>query len=225
MKVPILPSILSANFAALGEDCKKTMDCGVKEFHFDVMDGHFVPNLTIGAPVLSSLKKYLPNAVYDVHLMVTHPLNYIEAFAKAGANWITFHCESESDPIKTIDAIRKSGVLVGVSIKPSTPPQAILPLLDKVDLVLIMSVEPGFGGQEFLPSALEKITFLRKEASSRELHSLRIEVDGGINAKTAALCVKAGANALVAGSSIFSAPSYEQAINELKEAANQALNS
>ncbi len=223
MKVQIIPSILSANFAMLGEDCKKVLDCGIKELHFDVMDGHFVPNLSIGAPVLKSLKQYLPNAVYDVHLMVTHPLNYIEDFAKAGANRITFHCESENEPLATIDAIRKNGALVGVSIKPSTPPQAILPLLDKIDLVLIMSVEPGFGGQEFLPSALDKIALLRKEADSRELFSLRIEVDGGINEQTAPLCVKAGANALVAGSSVFCTQNYEQAITALKNAALSAL--
>ncbi len=216
MKLQILPSILSADFANLGKECQKVLECGANELHIDVMDGHFVPNLTIGAPVLASLKKHLPNAVFDVHLMVTHPLNYVEAFANAGASWLTFHCESESDTLKTIDAIRSKGMLVGISLKPSTPPQAIFPLLDKVDLILVMSVEPGFGGQEFMPEALNKISTIRKEADSRELHSIRIEVDGGINEETAKLCYNAGANALVAGNSIFKSGDYKAAIDKLK---------
>ncbi len=217
MKVQLLPSVLTADFANLGAECQKVLDCGIKELHIDVMDGHFVPNLTIGAPVLKSLKKSMPHALFDVHLMVTHPLNYVDDFADAGATRLTFHCESESDPIETINAIHAKGMLAGISLRPATPAQAIFALLEKVEMIIIMTVEPGFGGQKFMDNILEKIEILRKEADYRGLHSLRIEIDGGINRETAKLCVRAGANAIVAGNAIYNSPDYVKAIEELSD--------
>ncbi len=216
MELQILPSILAADFANLEQDCRKALTAGAKALHFDVMDGHFVDNISFGIPVLASLKKAMPEAVFDVHLMVTDPLKFIEPFAEAGAAWLTFHCEADSPPEKTIQAIHAAGMLAGISLKPSTPPQAVFPLLDKVDLVLVMSVEPGYGGQQFMPSAIEKIAILRKEATARDNHSLRIAVDGGINESNAALCATAGATAVVVGSELFSSDDYAAKIDALK---------
>ena len=172
--------------------------------HFDVMDGVFVPNLSIGVPVLESLKKAVPEAIYDVHLMIVRPAAYVEAFAKAGANYITIHYEAESDVADTLQAIRALGCKAGLSLRPGTPPEALFPLLDAADLVLVMSVEPGFGGQAFMPGAVDKIRALRAEAARRGL-PLLLEVDGGINAETAKPCIAAGVDILVAGSAVFKA--------------------
>ena len=173
----VSPSILSADFGKLGADCRMVLDAGAQMLHYDVMDGHFVPNISFGVPVLKSLHKNLPDAFYDVHLMISHPLQYAEAFIKAGATLYNFHLECEDDIQATIDAVRALGCKVGLTIKPGTEPQALAPYLDQLDLVLVMSVEPGFGGQKFMPSALDKLRWLKAEREARGAHYL-LEVDG-----------------------------------------------
>ena len=200
----ISPSILSADFCRLEEDCRLVLDAGAEMLHFDVMDGHFVPNISFGVPVLASLHRGMPSAFFDVHLMISHPLAYVDAFAKAGAGLINFHLESEDDPGAVLDAIRAAGCKAGMTIKPGTPAEALFPWLDRLDLVLVMSVEPGFGGQKFQSSALRKLEALKAEREARGLPFL-LEVDGGVNAETAPFCVEAGADVLVAGSAVFAA--------------------
>ena len=200
----ISPSILSADFCRLEEDCRRVLDAGAEMLHFDVMDGHFVPNISFGVPVLASLHRGMPSAFFDVHLMISHPLAYVDAFAKAGAELINFHLESEDDPGAVLDAIRAAGCKAGMTIKPGTPAEALSPWLDRLDLVLVMSVEPGFGGQKFQSSALRKLEALKAEREARGLQFL-LEVDGGVNAETAPFCVEAGADVLVAGSAVFAA--------------------
>ena len=198
----VSPSILSADFSALGDACRCVLDAGAGMLHYDVMDGHFVPNISFGVPVLKSLHKALPRAFYDVHLMISRPADYVGAFAGAGASLINFHLESESDPAATLAAIRAAGCKTGLTIRPGTPPKALYPYLDQLDLVLVMSVEPGFGGQKFMPSALEKLADLKAQRAARGL-SFLLEVDGGVDAATAPLCTAAGADVLVAGSAVF----------------------
>lgn len=183
--------------------------------HVDVMDGVFVPNISIGLPVVKSLRK-VSDAFFDVHLMIIKPHLYVEEFCKQGADLVSFHIESESDVNLTIDIIKNQGKKVGLVVKPSTDIKAVFPFLPKLDLVLIMSVEPGFGGQKFMPSALEKIAELKSEADRRGLCELLIEVDGGINQETARLCREKGANLLVAGSYIFGSEDPQAAIQKLK---------
>lgn len=209
------PSILAADFANLKADCCKVLSLGADMLHFDVMDGHFVPNISFGVPVLQGLKKAVPDAFYDVHLMISHPLDYIDAFAKAGASCITFHIESESDPQQTIDAIHAAGCKAGISVKPATPVSVLLPFLPQVELVLIMSVEPGFGGQSFMPEAATKIAQVKTACATLGV-SPWIEVDGGITPETAPLCTQAGANLLVAGSAVFGAADVAGVISQLK---------
>lgn len=213
----VSPSILSADFTKLGADCRMVLDAGAQMLHYDVMDGHFVPNISFGVPVLKSLHKGMPTAFYDVHLMISHPLAYAEPFAKAGATLQNFHLECEDDIQQTIDAIRAQGCKVGLTIKPGTAPEALAPYLDQLDLVLVMSVEPGFGGQKFMPAAVEKIAAIRAEAQRRGL-STDIEVDGGIDAATAPLCAAAGANVLVAGSAVFGAKDPAAAMSAIRAA-------
>ena len=200
----ISPSILSADFCRLEEDCRRVLDAGAEMLHFDVMDGHFVPNISFGVPVLASLHRGMPSAFFDVHLMISHPLAYVDAFAKAGAGLINFHLESEDDPGAVLDAIRAAGCKAGMTIKPGTPAEDLSTWLDRLDLVLVMSVEPGFGGQKFQSSALRKLEALKAEREARGLQFL-LEVDGGVNAGTAPFCVEAGADVLVAGSAVFAA--------------------
>ena len=200
----ISPSILSADFNQLGADCRMVLDAGAQMLHYDVMDGHFVPNISFGVPVLKSLHKALPDAFYDVHLMITHPQQYAEAFAKAGASLLNFHLECDDDIQETIDAIKAQGCKVGMTIKPGTPVEELGYYLDQLDLVLVMSVEPGFGGQKFIPATPERIAAIRTECDRRGLSTL-IEVDGGVNVETGPLCSEAGADWLVAGSSLFNA--------------------
>ena len=208
-------SILAADFADLGYACRRVLDAGADMLHFDVMDGRFVPNLSFGVPVLKSLKAALPDAFYDVHLMIAEPLRYVEAFAKAGAGRITFHLESESDPEKTLAAIRAAGCKAGMSVRPGTPAAALEPFLDRLDLALVMSVEPGFGGQAFMPAALEKLAFLSERRRRRGL-PLLLEVDGGVDAVTGPRCAAAGADVLVAGSFLFGAGDMAAAVRQLK---------
>lgn len=180
------------------------VQAGAELLHVDVMDGHFVPNLSMGPPVLASVRKFT-DTFLDVHLMQTDPADYIGAFTEAGADHITIHVEADSPVPETLAAIRAAGPSAGISLRPSTPPTAIFPYLDQVDLVLVMTVEPGFGGQAFMPEVLPSIATIRAELDRRGL-SVPIQVDGGIDAQTAPLVVEAGATVLVAGSSIFRCP-------------------
>mgnify|MGYP002764995259 FL=1 len=207
----ISPSILSADFANLERDIKLVENNGADWIHVDVMDGHFVPNITIGVPVVASIRK-VTKLPLDVHLMIENPEKYVEAFAKAGADILTFHYESGSDIISTIDLIKSFGLKAGLSIKPKTNPEVLLPYLNNLDLVLVMTVEPGFGGQKFMQDCAEKIPFIRQSADE----NLIIQVDGGINAQTARICTSYGANSLVAGSYIYKSENVEEAISSLR---------
>ncbi len=209
-------SILAADFADLARDCRKVVWPGNPMLHFDVMDGLFVPNLSVGLPVLQSLVKALPEAIYDVHLMICQPHRYVEAFAAGGADTITIHYESDSPVRSTLRQIRALGKRAGLSLRPGTAAEEIFPLLDEADMVLVMSVEPGFGGQSFMPEAPARIAAIKAEGLRRHL-PLLIEVDGGINAQTGPLCAQAGAHILVAGNSVFRADDPYAAVCKLKE--------
>ena len=201
----IAASILSADFANLHKDCTRLLEAGADVMHFDVMDGHFVPNISYGAPVLTCLHAALPDVFYDVHLMISDPARYAADFAKAGADLITFHLEAVPDTVEeVIAAIRATGCQVGISIRPGTPVEAVFPYLGVVDLILVMSVEPGFGGQKFLPTTPARIAAIRAERARLGCNTL-IEVDGGINTVTGPQCIEAGVDWLVAGNSLFRA--------------------
>ena len=212
----ISPSILSADFSHLGADCRMVLDAGAQMLHYDVMDGHFVPNISFGVPVLKSLHKALPDAFYDVHLMITHPQQYAEAFAKAGASLLNFHLECDDDIQETIDAIKAQGCKVGMTIKPGTPVEELGYYLDQLDLVLVMSVEPGFGGQKYIPESTERIRTLRRMLDEKGLEHVHIQVDGGINTQTIAKVVHSGANVIVAGSAVFGKPDRKAALEALR---------
>ena len=196
------PSILGCDYLELGVACKVLEDCGTDMLHLDVMDGIFVPNISFGVPVISSIKKHT-SLPLDIHLMIDRPLRYIKEFAKY-AEWLGFHYEAGSDIDETLDAIHSCGCKACLTIKPKTQPQEIFKYLPKCDMVLVMSVEPGFGGQSFMPSALDKLRALRDECKSKGYNVL-LEVDGGVNEETGRLCVEAGADVLVVGSALFKA--------------------
>jgi len=215
--IKLAPSILSADFARLGEQVAEVARAGADYIHVDVMDGHFVPNITIGAPVVASIRP-LTSLPLDVHLMIEHPERYISEFAKAGADIITVHVEACPHLHGTIKSIKELGVKAGVSLNPATPISAIEEIIPHVDLVLIMSVNPGFGGQSFIPATLPKIANVRKILDDRKLNA-ELEVDGGVTADNAPGIVKAGANVLVAGNSIFKATEgISRALQRLREA-------
>ena len=199
--VYIAPSVLAADFSQLGEEIRRVEDAGANFLHLDVMDGMFVPNISFGAPVIAAIRRGT-KLIFDVHLMIKDPQRYLNDFIKAGADIITIHYESCDNPLSVIRQIRSHEVKVGVSISPGTPAQVLLPLLDEIDMILVMTVEPGFGGQKFMPEMLQKVRLLRKELIRRKLN-VDIEVDGGICEDNAAQVSQAGANILVAGSAIF----------------------
>ena len=214
----IAPSILSADFSRLGEEVRAVEKAGADVIHVDVMDGHFVPNITIGPLVVQGLKK-LTSLPLDVHLMIEKPERYVEAFAQAGSNWITIHAEVCSNLKRMIKKIRRLNVRPGIVLKPATSLKTLYPVLDALDLVLIMSVNPGFGGQSFIPSALKKIERLRRIIDQNQ-YPLEIEVDGGVKAENIKEVSKAGGDIFVVGTGIFKTNNYEETIRKLRQEIN-----
>ena len=214
----IAPSLLACDFSKMGEEIQKIDKAGADMVHLDVMDGHFVPNLTIGPAIVKSVRPYtkLP---FDVHLMIDYPLDYIDAFADAGADIITFHIESMSEPNMTIRKIHDRGLKAGLVIKPGTPAEVVYPYLDKLYMVLVMAVEPGFGGQEFMEDMMHKVVAIKAECKKRGLDVL-VEVDGGISEKTIGAAAKAGVDISVSGTGVFKAPDTAAAIKALKSIHN-----
>ena len=212
--IKVSPSVLACDLSKLCDEVNSIEAAGADMVHIDVMDGMFVTNISFGLPVIASLRKN-SNMFFDVHLMIEKPERYISRFVEAGADLVTFHYEATEVSESNLDLIRSHGKMAGISVKPSTPVEVVFPMLDKCDLVLVMTVEPGYGGQAFMPETLEKIEKLKAEIDRRGLN-VDIQVDGGINAETGALVKKAGANNLVAGSYVFKAKDRKTAIESLK---------
>lgn len=217
----IAPSLLSCNFADMGNEIARMEQAGATWMHYDVMDGHFVPNLTIGPDIVRCCTKG-QKGIADVHLMISDPLTYGPVFAKAGADYISFHIESDSDTAATIKAIRDAGAHPAVALKPATPAEAVFPYLKDLDMVLIMTVEPGFGGQTFMYDQMDKARAVRTKADELGLTDLHIEVDGGINEETVSVAAAAGCDILVSGSTVFKSPDPAATLQLLQEKADAA---
>lgn len=214
--IQIAPSLLSADFSRLGADIQMVEKAGADVIHYDVMDAHFVPNLTIGPLVLKDIRKCTQLPI-DVHLMIDNPDEYIPQFAKAGADWISFHVEASKDSEKSIQLIKESGAKAGIVIKPKTPVSAIEAYLDQVDFILVMTVEPGFGGQSLIPDCLDKVAELRQILNNKGLNDIPIEVDGGVKVDNLKEVLKSGAEIIVAGSAVFNAENPTEVVQSMKE--------
>lgn len=214
----LAPSILSADFVHLARDCQAALDAGADWLHVDVMDGHYVPNLTIGLPVVRALREAFPEVTLDVHLMITNPDDFVTAYVEAGADLVSFHPEVSHHPHRAIQSIQRAGGRASLAINPGTPLDVADWLLEDLDMILIMSVNPGFGGQSFIPSTLEKLRALRATLASRGLEDLDVEVDGGVGPDNVAEVRDAGANVFVAGSAIFGRGAIEGAVGAMRDA-------
>ena len=214
MKIQISPSILSADYGNLEPELRRITAAGADMVHIDVMDGHFVPNITLGAPIVKCIR-HATDLPFDVHLMISDPQKYIPDFLSAGADSITFHIESDGDTAETVDLILRSGKKAAIAVKPATPIETVYPYLDKISMVLVMTVEPGFGGQKFMADMMPKVQTIRGYIDAMN-PACELEVDGGVAPDTCRTCIDAGANVLVAGSAVYKAPDIPARIAELR---------
>ncbi len=216
----IAPSLLAADYADLKNEIKRMEEAGANYLHLDIMDGHFVPNISYGAGLIASIRKHT-QLIFDVHLMISDPLKYVGDFIKAGADIITFHYEAVENPLAVLREIKSMNIPCGIAISPKTPAEVLYDFVGEADMLLVMTVEPGFGGQSLIPACLDKVRLLRRYAIRQGYPDLRIEVDGGISGDNALHCTSAGANVLVAGSSLFKSKKPRSVMMQMREAAKE----